>query len=555
MKLVCLDDDDQGRQLEVLWELELGARVDSRNPHGLGAIAGLDPPRRFAAYLHAAQVERGHRDGRAALPGAVPRGHQADGPPARRRSRRRSSFPARTCSSPTTWASERPSRPGSCCRSCCSASASTSCSSSAPRRSASSGATRWSGASASASRSTTARFVARRRQERGFGVNPWTTHNALHHLVPDAAPARVPRPALLQHLGNRAQKSLLILDEAHTAAPASASKYAVDSRVTRVIRDVAPRFENRLFLSATPHNGHSNSFSALLEILDPQRFTRGVPVTGHEGARGRHGPAAEGGPPGARQASGFPERKVVPDRPRPRERRSSSSCPGSSPSTRELVKPEKGKGELVFINLQKRLLSQLRGVRPDPRASTPRAVGRAVPAARPQRSRFLGEDDDEYGIDDDAEEQDAAHRSSVCSSALPRPEDRARALLERCFRTSRLSTGALPTRRSWRFVDWIRADTSARPSISAAPAAGVESSRGRTAASSSSPSTATPRRYLVAAPRDRGRRNGPGATSASSSSTAACPTSSARRYSAPSTARPTSTRCASSSRPTPRARA
>jgi hypothetical protein len=62
------------------------------------------------------------------------------------------------------------------------------------------------------------------------------------------------------------------------AAPASQNKYAVDSRITRVVRDIAPRFENRLFLSATPHNGHSNSFSALLEILDPQRFTRGVPV-------------------------------------------------------------------------------------------------------------------------------------------------------------------------------------------------------------------------------------------------------------------------------------
>jgi hypothetical protein len=42
---------------------------------------------------------------------------------------------------------------------------------------------------------------------------------------------------------------------------------------------LAPRFEHRLFLSATPHNGHSNSFSALLEILDPQRFCRGVPVS------------------------------------------------------------------------------------------------------------------------------------------------------------------------------------------------------------------------------------------------------------------------------------
>jgi hypothetical protein len=42
---------------------------------------------------------------------------------------------------------------------------------------------------------------------------------------------------------------------------------------------LAPCFEHRLFLSATPHNGHSNSFSALLEILDPQRFCRGVKVT------------------------------------------------------------------------------------------------------------------------------------------------------------------------------------------------------------------------------------------------------------------------------------
>jgi hypothetical protein len=29
-----------------------------------------------------------------------------------------------------------------------------------------------------------------------------------------------------------------------------------------------------------PHNGHSNSFSTLLELLDPYRFTRGVEVRG-----------------------------------------------------------------------------------------------------------------------------------------------------------------------------------------------------------------------------------------------------------------------------------
>src|SRR6185437_12810005 len=72
--------------------------------------------------------------------------------------------------------------------------------------------------------------------------------------------------------------SLLILDEAHHAAPASGQRYAIDSQITKAFRELAPRFEHRLFLSATPHNGHSNSFSALLEMLDPQRFVRGEKV-------------------------------------------------------------------------------------------------------------------------------------------------------------------------------------------------------------------------------------------------------------------------------------
>ncbi|MCK9925848.1 DISARM system SNF2-like helicase DrmD [Frankia sp. Mgl5] len=70
---------------------------------------------------------------------------------------------------------------------------------------------------------------------------------------------------------------LLILDEAHHVAPAAPKQvYAIDSQQTKLIRRLAPHFTHRLFLSATPHNGYLASFTALLEILDDQRFARGV---------------------------------------------------------------------------------------------------------------------------------------------------------------------------------------------------------------------------------------------------------------------------------------
>jgi hypothetical protein len=120
-------------------------------------------------------------------------------------------------------------------------------------------------------------YVRRMRQERGCAVNPWATHARFvvsHGLLRDedyASPLR-------DWLGSFAPQSLRILDEAHDAAPASGARDAIDSQFTRAIRELAPRFEHRLFLAATPHNGHSNSFSALLEFLDPQRLCRGVPV-------------------------------------------------------------------------------------------------------------------------------------------------------------------------------------------------------------------------------------------------------------------------------------
>ncbi|MDE0460314.1 MAG: DISARM system SNF2-like helicase DrmD, partial [Chromatiales bacterium] len=122
-------------------------------------------------------------------------------------------------------------------------------------------------------------YLSRMRRERGFGVNPWRTHSRFlvsHNLLIDPGYA----DPLREWLGPMLPGSLLILDEAHHAAPASGGRYGIETRFTRAIRDLAGRFEHRLFLSATPHNGHSNSFSTLLELLDPYRFTRGVKVRG-----------------------------------------------------------------------------------------------------------------------------------------------------------------------------------------------------------------------------------------------------------------------------------
>jgi SNF2 family DNA or RNA helicase len=119
--------------------------------------------------------------------------------------------------------------------------------------------------------------VADVRRNRGFSANPWAVGSRFivsHNLVAEEAYLA----GLRDLLGEFRPRALLILDEAHHAAPASSQRYAIDSQFTRSIRGLAHRFEHRLFLTATPHNGHSNSFSALLEMLDPQRFTRGVSV-------------------------------------------------------------------------------------------------------------------------------------------------------------------------------------------------------------------------------------------------------------------------------------
>jgi hypothetical protein len=276
--LVCLDDDDSGRHLEVLWSLELGAQVIEPERRGLGSVDQLDVPEHFGAYLHAlrwnavssADATRFQAPFRAGIEHMahqltplmkaleLPRANlfiaddvglgktiEAGLVMQELILRQQAHFvliscPASIC---LQWQTEMRRRFGLHFE------------------------------------VMTRAFIAQRRRQRGFRVNPWTTHHRfiISHALLRRSEYREP---LTQRLGDRAQKSLFVLDEAHAAAPATRSRYAVDSEITATIRDIAPRFDNRLFLSATPHNGHSNSFSALLEILDPVRFTRGVPVEG-----------------------------------------------------------------------------------------------------------------------------------------------------------------------------------------------------------------------------------------------------------------------------------
>lgn len=123
--------------------------------------------------------------------------------------------------------------------------------------------------------------VSHLRRKRGIHVNPWTHFPRLITSVDYLKRERQLRsfretlPSGNQPTFPRAY-DLLIVDEAHNVAPSGRGKYATDSMRTMAIRSLVPHFEHKLFLSATPHNGYRESFAALLELLDNQRFARAV---------------------------------------------------------------------------------------------------------------------------------------------------------------------------------------------------------------------------------------------------------------------------------------
>lgn len=116
-------------------------------------------------------------------------------------------------------------------------------------------------------------------RERGIHVNPWSSFprliTSMDWMKGDEA-LRLIKDILPPHVTYPRKFDILVVDEAHNVAPSGSTRYALESQRTRLIRTIAPHFEHRLFLSATPHNGYPESFSALLELLDEQRFARSV---------------------------------------------------------------------------------------------------------------------------------------------------------------------------------------------------------------------------------------------------------------------------------------
>jgi superfamily II DNA or RNA helicase len=202
------------------------------------------------------------------------------------------------------------------------------------------------------------------RRRRGFGVNPWATGSRFilsQSLVSDESYVG----GLRDLLEDFRARSLLILDEAHHAAPAGGGRYAIESQFTKDLRDLAGRFEHRIFLSATPHNGHANSFATLLELLDPQRFTRGMDIR-----------PADLEPVMVRRLKGdlrrlgeaFPERVVEPIRlsglPVDQPELQLATMLAEYAALREkriggLARVKAAQARLAFVGLQQRLLSSI----------------------------------------------------------------------------------------------------------------------------------------------------------------------------------------------------
>ena len=119
----------------------------------------------------------------------------------------------------------------------------------------------------------------------GIHANPWRAHEriiASYHYLKQPDVLEQFRAVAEPGQDGTLRWDLLIVDEAHNLAPSS---FGRDSDLSKMLQAIAPWFEHRLFLTATPHNGHTRCFSGLLEALDPVRFTRKTELTAADRAQ------------------------------------------------------------------------------------------------------------------------------------------------------------------------------------------------------------------------------------------------------------------------------
>ena len=219
VRLACADDDAQGQSLEVYWDYEIDRLILEEEGWGDLASKGFDPPRHFAAFLHTLQwncvtatdpnlFQAPFRAGikidayqmeplRKAL--RLPRvnlfiaddtglGKTIEAGLIARELLLRKKVKTIVVSAPPSlleqWQGELEERFGLVFE------------------------------------ILDRTYLAKVRRERGFGVNPWRTHSRFlvsHNLLIDPAYADPMR----EWLGSMLPGSLLILDEAHHAAPSS----------------------------------------------------------------------------------------------------------------------------------------------------------------------------------------------------------------------------------------------------------------------------------------------------------------------------------------------
>jgi len=122
-------------------------------------------------------------------------------------------------------------------------------------------------------------YIKELRRERGIHANPWTSFPRIitsMDWMKGSDPLRLMREILPVANKYPRKFDILVVDEAHNVAPAGTANYVLESQRTKLIRTISPHFQHRLFLTATPHNGYSQSFTSLLELLDDQRFSRNI---------------------------------------------------------------------------------------------------------------------------------------------------------------------------------------------------------------------------------------------------------------------------------------